>query len=354
MHKLSLRITGAVAAATLLAACGTNGGGGGTGDAGGGDREAVALRVADQYSLEHSIGKASIQPYMAAVEESTGGKVDFEYFADDSLVKANDIPEALRSGTADMGNILYIGNLHPLLYVVQLPGLFSDKQTEQASAAFWDFVQQHEPTKAKFEELGIVPLFCFTVPNYQLEFTDKGVDSFSELQGKQVRSAGVILPLSVQAIGGTPSDIAINEAYDAFNRGVIDSISLSVPSVKAYAFMELIDSAIVNADLGGFPVCYGVGQAKWDSLPEDVRETMREEGEKIVTAAPAALYEEVQEDLETWKSEGIELYEVSEAERAPLASVEDTWIRKLESDGVEGAREAVDLWKSLLEKGLSE
>jgi TRAP-type C4-dicarboxylate transport system substrate-binding protein len=349
MHTLPLRITCAVATAALLAACGNNGGG-----AAGGDGENVALRVADQYSMEHSIGKASIQPYMAAVEERTDGQVNFEYFGDDSLVKANDVPEALRSGTADMGNILYIGNLHPLLYVVQLPGLFSDEQTEQASAAFWDFVQQHEPTKAKFEELGIVPLFCFTVPNYQLQFTDKGIDSFSKLRGQQVRSAGTILPFSVQAIGGTPSDIAINEAYDAFNRGVIDSISLSVPSVKAYAFMELIESAIINADLGGFPVCYGVGQAKWDSLPKEVQEAMREEGEKIVTSAPAALYEEVQDDLTTWENEGIGLYEVSEEERAPLAGVEDEWIRKLESDGVEGAREAIDLWKSLLEERLSE
>lgn len=353
MHKLPLRLTCALtAAAFVTTACG--GGDGDTTGGGGGGGEALELRVADQYSMEHSIGKASIQPFMEAVEERTDGQVTFEYFGDDALVAANDVPEALRAGTADLGNILYIGNLHPLLYVVQLPNLFTDEQTAQASAAFWDFVQQHEPTKVKFEELGIVPLFCFTVPNYQLEFTDEGVDSFDDLEGQQVRSAGVILPFSVQAIGGTPTDIAINEAYDAFNRGVIDSIALSVPSVKAYAFMELIESAIVNADLGGFPVCYGVGQEKWDSLPEDVQQAMREEGEKIVTAAPEALYQELEEDLQDWQEAGIELNEVTDEQRAPLAEVEERWIEKLESDGVEGAREAVDLWKSLLEERLNE
>lgn len=350
MDKLPLRITAALAAAAFVAACGTDGGES-TATGGG---ETFKLRVADQYSMEHSIGKASIQPYMKAVEERTDGRVSFEYFGDDALVKANDIPEALRSGTADMGNILYIGNLHPLLYVVQLPGLFSDAETAEASAAFWDFIEQHEPTQAKFEELGIVPLFCFTVPNYQLEFTKKGVDSFSDMRGMQIRSAGVILPFSVQAIGGTPTDIAINEAYDAFNRGVIDAISLSVPSVKAYAFMELIESAIVNADLGGFPVCYGVGQEKWDSFPPDVQDAMREEGKRIITAASEALYQEVEDDLASWKKEGIELNEVSEDQRAPLSAVEQKWIDKLEKDGVQGAREAVDLWKSLLEKRLNE
>lgn len=356
MNGVPLRITCVLAGAALVAACGGNGGNGGDGGsdaAAPGGEETFSFRVADQYSEQHSIGLASIQPFMEAVEERTD-RLEFEYFSDDSLVAANDIPEALRSGTADMGNLVYIGNLHPLLYVPQLPGLFSDDQTEAASLAFWDFVREHEPTKAKFEELGIVPMYCFTVPNYQLQSPDEGMDSFDDLNGMQVRSAGVILPLSVQAIGGTPSDIAINEAYDAFNRGVIDAISLSVPSVKAYAFMELIKSAIVNADLGGFPVCYGVGQEKWDSLPEDLQEIMREEGDKIAASAGAALFEEVESDLETWQEEGIQLNEVSEEERAPLAEVEQMWIEKLESDGVEGAAEAVELWKSKLEERLNE
>jgi TRAP-type C4-dicarboxylate transport system substrate-binding protein len=349
MDKPSLRIACFLTGAALLAACGSGGG-----DSAAGDAESVSFRVADQYSMEHSIGRASIQPYMEAVENATDGQVSFEYFGDDSLVEAPDVPEALRSGTADIGNILYIGNLHPLLYVVQLPGLWSDEDTAVASAAFWDFVQQHEPTRQKFEELGIVPLFCFTVPNYQLEFTQEGVDSFEEMQGMQVRSAGVVLPFSVAALGGTPTDIAINEAYDAFNRGVIDAISLSVPSVKAYAFAELIESAIVNANLGGFPVCYGIGQAKWDSLPGETQATLREEGERIVTSAPQALYEEVQEDLRAWEEQGIELYEVSDQARAPLAEVEEAWVEKLEADGVEGAQEAVDLWKDLLDQRLAE
>jgi hypothetical protein len=85
-----------------------------------------------------------------------------------------------------------------------------------------------------------------------------------------------------------------------------------------------------------------------------VQQAMREEGERIVTAAPEALYQELEQDLQTWEEQGIELNEVSEAERAPLAQVEERWIEKLESDGVEGAREAVDLWKSLLEEHLSE
>ena len=344
------------ALALVTTSCGGDGDGEATTDAaadGGG--EAVSFRVADQYSLEHSIGRASIQPFMDAVEESSEGQIAFEYFPSDGLVAADDIPEAIGTGTADIGNLVYMGNLNPLLYVPQLPGLFSDDQTVEASEAFWEYVQTNETVQQTFTELGITPLFCFTVPNYQLQFAETGVDAIDELEGKQVRSAGTILPFSVAALGAQPTDIAINEAYDAFNRGVIDSISLSVPSVKAYAFMELIESAIVNADLGGFPVCYGIGTEQFEELSPDLQENLLAEGEKVVTDAAAALEAEVQADLETWEAAGIELNEIDpQARDAALANVEDTWLQELEANGVEGGPEAVEQWKALLDEHLTE
>ena len=348
MASKRLKLVGLLSVVAMtVAACGGSGGS----DSGTGD--VFEFRVADQYSMEHSIGKASIQPYMAAVEEASGGRIKFEYFSDDSLVAAEDIPDAIRSGTADMGNLVYIGNLNPLLYVVQLPGLFSDEQTVEASEAFFEFAKTNGPTQQKFEELQTIPLFCFTVTNYQLLFTDPEVDSLAEVEGKQVRSAGVVLPHSVAALGGTPTDIAINEAYDAFNRGIVDSISLSVPSVKAYAFMELLKSAIVNADLGGFPVCYGIGRSQFESLPDDLQQIMIEEGEKIVTEAAATLMAEALSDLELWEQQGIKLHRVDVNERnRALAGVEEAWINQLESEGVEGAAEAVEQWKSMLQERL--
>lgn len=349
MSRKSLKLAGLLTVLGVMgAACGGSGGAGS-----GGSEEVFEFRVGDQYSLEHSIGKASIQPYMEAVEKQSDGRIKFEYFPDDSLVAAEDIPEAITSGTADLGNLVYIGNLNPLLYVAQLPGLFADDQTVEASEAFFEFVKGNEPTQQKFEELNTVPLFCFTVTNYQLEFAKPGVDSLDKVEGSQVRSAGVVLPHSVEALGAQPSDIAINEAYDAFNRGVIDSISLSVPSVKAYAFIEIIESAIINADLGGFPVCYGMGRDQFESLPKDLQDLMLQEGEKVVTQAATDLMGEAEEDLKAWEEQGIDLFEIDEAERdQALAGVEDTWLSQLEDEGVQGGPEAVEQWKSILQEHL--
>ncbi len=332
-----------MAGALLTAACG-GGAGGSAGEA------EFKFRVADSYPEQHSIGKATIQPFMERVEERSEGRIAFEYYPDDSLVAAEDIPEAIESGTADLGNLLYIGNLNPLLYVVQLPG-WSDDQTVEASEAFFEFAKTNGPTKQKFEELQTVPLFCITTTTYQLEFADPGVDSLEKVKGKVMRTAGVVLPHTIQAIGAKPTDIAINEAYDAFNRGVIDSIALSVPSVKAYAFAEIIESAIINANLGGFPVCYGISQKQLDALPDDLRQIVLEEGEKVVAEAAEQLISELEADLKDWEEQGIELYEIDDEERsAAIEGVEEQWIRQLEEQGVDGASQAVEEWKALLEE----
>jgi TRAP-type C4-dicarboxylate transport system substrate-binding protein len=355
MKRSHAAATSLLAAATLvLAACGddTAGSGGAGGDGG----QSVELRVTDIYSLEHSIGKNSIQPFMKAIEEQSDGRITFKYFPSEQLVKGRDIAEALSSGTADVGNVLYLGSANPLLYVAQLPGLFEDSEVVPASEALMEFVDQNESVRGKFDELGMKPLFCFTVTNYQLEFPEKGIKSFDQLRGQQIRAAGAVLPFSIQAIGATPVDVDISEAYDAFNRGVIDGIALSVPSTKSYGFFEILKSTLINVNLGGFPVCYAMSSSAWDSLSPEDQELLSSEGHKTVTSVAEALLAELEEDLKTFESKGIELNEVDTAERDKrLADVESRWIDKLVEDGVpaEEAQRAVDQWQELLDAGLS-
>ncbi len=315
--------------------------------------ESVKFRVTDLYSLEHSIGKNGIQPFMKDIEDQTNGRISFDYFPSNQLVDAHDAPDALRSGTADIANVLYLGSENPLMYVAQLPGMFSDDQVVPASEALWEFMQKNELVQAKFKDLDLRPLFCFTVTNYQMEWPQKGIDSIDKFSGKQVRAAGAVLPFSVQALGASPVNVDINEAFDAFNRGVIDGIALSVPSTKAYAFYDIIKSAVINANMGGFPVCYAMSQSKWDSLSDADQQLLQQEADKTVTNVATALGKEVSEDLQAWKDKGIETYEIDEQQRdKALSGVEGQWLDKLVSGGIDRdkAQAAVDQWKSLLQQ----
>lgn len=68
-----------------------------------------------------------------------------------------------------------------------------------AARAFWAFVRTDRAMVGAFRSWNMHPLFCFTT---------------------------------------NPVDLSASEAYDAFNRGVVDGISLSVTSMKDYAFYE--------------------------------------------------------------------------------------------------------------------
>lgn len=341
---------GGVLTLVAVAACG-GGGADGSGD------EGVKLRVTDIYALEHAIGKNGIQPYMERVKEESGGRITFEYFPSESLIAGEDAPGALRSGTADIANVLYLGAENPLLYVAQLPGVFEDSEVVPASEALMEFSQTNEDVQEKFDSLGMRPLFCFTVTNYQLQFAEDGVDTFDDLQGRQIRAAGAVLPFSIEAINATAVDVDIAEAFDAFNRGTIDGIALSVPSAKAYGFYDILKSAIINVDLGGFPVCYAISKDTWDSLSTEDQEILTSAGDEIVPDVSEALEAELDADLAAWAEKGIETYEIDEAERDRLLDgVADQWVSSLVSDGVprEVAQGGVDQWSELVGKHRAE
>ncbi|WP_041775865.1 TRAP transporter substrate-binding protein DctP [Blastococcus saxobsidens] len=331
----------------------------GSGDTDSGEETAAAeevqIRVADQYSTEHPIAVASILPFMEEVERQSDGRITFEYFGSNELVEATDIPSAIQDGIADMGNLLYIGSVNPLMYVVQLPGLYADPETGAASEALLDFVTENENVAGTLDETGIHPLICLTTTNYQI-LTSGPVNSPQDLQGRQLRASGNVLPLSIDALGAVPVNLSINETYEAINRGVVDGVSISVPSVREYAFTEVAPNVVVNVNLGGFPVCYGISEGIWDELSPEDQELMTSVGREISRSAGEELAATVEEQIAEWESSGVTVVTFDEAERSAaadaLSSVEERWIEDLEESGIADAGDAVEQWKTTLEEAL--
>lgn len=317
------------------------------------------LVVADFYSETHSIGEAGIQPFMEDVEERSDGDLGFDYKTSEQLVAAEDTHWAVRSGAADIGNVLYMDSQMPLMYVPQIPGQFQDDEVVAASRAFWKFMQTNDAVQDTFEEWNLHPLFCFTTTNYQMQFSDPDVgETPSSLEGESVRAAGPILPFSVEATGAVSTDLNASEAFDAFNRGVIDGVTLSVTSMRDYNYYELIESAVTNVDLGGFPVCYVMNRDAWESLDANEQEVLSDAGDAAVERTSKTLLDQVDSEIDQWRSDGIAVHEMagSAAIDEQLAKVEDRWVDGLVSNGMdrEVLEEGIAQWKRLLAKELDE
>lgn len=342
MWASRIRTLSVAACCLVLTACGTTSGA----------APDKALVVADLYTPTHSIGEAGFQPYMKRVEAASEGRLRFDYRSSEQLIAVEDDPWAVRSGAADIGNILYMDSQMPLMYVPQLPGLFEDKDVVGASTAFWEYVQTNPRIQADFREWNMRPLFCFTTTNYQLQFSDKSVDSLSKLSGKQIRAAGTILPHSIEATGAISTDLNAAEAYDAFNRGVIDGLSLSVTSMRDYSTYELIKSAVIGVDLGAFPVCYGMNLDRWKQLPPQDRRVLEKAGDRTVVSAAKKLRDQVGSEIRQWKRDGVDVHDVTQSPQVEkeLAGVEDKWVDQVVGDGMERrtVEQAIAQWKRLL------
>ncbi len=315
----------------------------------------ITIRVADVYPAGHPIRIGTCEFFQKEVEKRAKGKVKFDYYPHSTLVKGPDIADAVAAGTAHIGVMLYAAKV-PLQFFPQLPGAYSDEETVAASVAMWKFAKTSVVEK-EFEKVGLKLVTGITTPTYQIMTTRRVIRTIGDLKGLKVRVAGSILPKTIAAVGAVPVSMAIGEAYEAMERGILDGIGISIPSVKAYAFYDLIKYACINLDMGGYPAFYAINKKFWDGLPADVKKIMDDVGD--LAAKHGAQYDlnEVKKDLETWKAKGIELTRISTADKKELnrrmAPVWDSWIEDMEKRGYP-ARQMVKDWKAALKEQKTE
>lgn len=314
----------------------------------------ISLRVADFYPPGHPIRKGFLDAFAAPLEKKTNGRVKINYYGHESLVKAKDILDATISGVADIGNMTYAGSRIPLIFFQQLPGVFPDEQTVGAARAMWKIHKTY--VAPEFEKLGLKLLYVNSTTGYQIMTTKKPIRRISDIKGMKFRVAGSVLPHSIKGLGGVPVSMTMGEVYEAMERGVVDGIALSVPSVKAYAFYEIIKYATVNCNMGGYPSYFAMNMKKWDSLPGDIKKVIEDMALEVVSNSTQIGVNRVESDIAEWKKKGIEVIKLpkEDAEKAAelLAPVWGAWTESMSKKGHPMKALVKDWQKALAEEGI--
>ncbi len=314
----------------------------------------IVLRVADFYPPGHPIRDGFLEAFAAPLEKRTNGKVKIDYYGHESLVKAKDILDATINGVADIGNMTYAGSRIPLIFYQQLPGVFSDEQTVGAARAMWKIHEKY--VSPEFEKLGLKLLYVNSTTGYQMMTTKTPVRTLSDIQGMKFRVAGSVLPHSIKGLGGVPVSMTMGEVYEAMERGVVDGVALSVPSVKAYAFYEIIKYATVNCNMGGYPSYFAMNMKKWKSLPDDVKKVIEELGLEATSNSSQIGVDRLTSDLNEWKTKGIEIIKLPKEDEAKaqelLAPVWGAWTKAMSEKGYPMKALVADWQKALAEEGI--
>ncbi len=206
------------------------------------------------------------------VKKRTNGLVVVQYFPGQTLTPAPQAYDGVVNGLSDlaMGCFAYTRGRFPALEALDLPlGYQSGVQATKAANLF---VAQVKP-----KELDQVVVMYVHAHGPGLLFTrDKAVKTLEDMKGLKIRSHGTSARL-VKALGGVPVTLPMPDTYQALAKGVVDGSFYPVESNLGWKLGET-----VKFGTWSLPVAYTtsffvvMNKARWQALPEKVKQTIRQ------------------------------------------------------------------------------
>lgn len=278
MKKKLLYIVLALVSMLFLVAC-SGDDNGESEDAGSGDKP-IVLKAGTNLPTKHMMMEGLINPLLEKIEEDSGGRVKFEVYDSETLVRAGEELEALRSGTIDIAVPLYDVYDPARFPFAELPLLPVTSATQEVfSKAMSILNQDDEPysdgkTHAErlYGDQDLVAWPYTTGRSYTIATNGEPIKSLAELQALQIRIPSTVHEIFANNLGASPVRISANEAYDAFSRGALDAGFTPIVDWDSYGLDEVFTYIIDGIDAGSWPSSIAMTKEKFESLPEDIQE----------------------------------------------------------------------------------
>jgi len=215
-----------------------------------------------------SIAKAWLEPWSAAVQEATNGRVQITTYAGESLVKAKDQYDSLVAGLSDVA--LVEPNQHPGRFPQaefdSLPFVFGGGDSTVAARVWWDIMEKYSKN-TDFKDVVVLGV-CFVAPmNY---CGNKPVAELADFKDVMIRSDGSVENAAVSALGGTPVEVTTSELFNAAERGMYDGAFLSWSAMKVFKLNEVTKYRTeCNLYFRGWPIL--MNKSAWDSLGPEIQ-----------------------------------------------------------------------------------
>lgn len=232
------------------------------------------------------------------LKECTGGKVDVEvHGAGSALGDPNRQFDQARAGVVDVafGHTGFPRGRFPRSSIIEFPFLTGSANAN--SFALWSIAEEH--LKPEYPDVHILAMMSH---NPGLIHANAPVEKLEDIKGMRLRTpnattSAVLEHFGAEAIGMGPGDI-----YENLQKGTIDGIAMEWTGIGAYKLTEVLK---YHFELPLFTVgfYFVMNQAKYDSLPEDVRACVDEvSGDNLVaTFGPM------------WDASGVAGYEAEKA-----------------------------------------
>ncbi|MDN7247116.1 TRAP transporter substrate-binding protein [Planococcus sp. N017] len=299
----------ALSAALVLTACG-------------GSEEGAPADSGEVYTLQAGHSLPDDHPYhlgfleMAEnVEERTDGRVKIEVFANSEIGAERELTEGLGLGTVNLvvSSTAPVTNFVPELGVLDVPFLFKDRE----SAVEILEGEIGDELFTKMEENGIIGLSWGENGYRHITNAIRPINTPEDLKGLKIRTQENEIHLAAfEALGAQPTPMAWTEAITALQQGVVDAQENPAIVADQFSLYEANQKYMTLTGHVYSVAVYMMSKQTYDELPEDLRDIVVEEGQKVGATEREMIVEMEKESIQTLKDNGVEIIE--EVDLAPF------------------------------------
>lgn len=297
------------------------------------DGPVITLRYSTFVPETHPMSKAVTQPWMRMVEQESNGKIKIKAYFSGVLHGSKDGFKAIVNDITDMTSA-YVnyqpGSFH-LPHALDLPFAFPNAQVAGRVA------EELYPKyfKKEYEAMGVYLGHYAANGSYNL-FTKKPVATLEDLKGMKIRSSGGESSILLRALGAVPVAVPVSEAYNAFQRGVVDGVALYNTGAVGYRVSELA-THMTEARLNNPANAYAFNPKTWKALPPEVQSYMYGMLRRLSIMQGLAFDSKDIVSRKGFVDQGMKIIELSPKERERWrAAVNPLWQKFIDENEAEG------------------
>lgn len=268
-------------------------------------REEIVLKAVTAWP-EKILDNAGFLKLIEKVNAKGKGIVKIEYLGGPEVVPTNELINAVKSGTVDLGWLSagYAVSNVPVVNAMKLSKMTPAEERSNGVADLWNEIYEKQ-TNAHYLGKGM--------PGVEFHlYTTKEVKSLADLKGKAIRVTASYKDFAT-ALKASPVMIPPGEVYTALERGVADGYGWVNFGISDWGWESLtkyvIDPGFYQVDTLGL-----ANLDKWNSLPDDVKAIINEAMLEVESEMPAYFEDLKNKDRELLASKGIKTVQLSDEE----------------------------------------
>jgi TRAP-type C4-dicarboxylate transport system substrate-binding protein len=302
------------------------------------------IKMSSEYAPKHPTIVNGFTPYFEEIKKKTGGRLEIQYFAPNTLTPAREAYSATVHGVVDMAFSpqAFVSGKFPLSNVTGLPLMF--QSAEAGSLTTWELYKRFPNWQAEYKE--VKPLWHHVSALFELHTTKKHVKTIEELQGMKIIVWHPPTRKIVVALGANPVETTPQDTYLALERGMAEGVLCPIAPMRSF---KISDTAKYHTmlNLSVLPFWGAMNQKKWNSLPPDLQKVLEDTmGEKMARIAGKTLDDGAARDITWMKEHGHTYYTLPPQERkrwlAKVEGIHGKWINDMQAKGHKNAQEIYD------------